>query len=358
MERCGWDERPGFAGGAARRYELYAEFGLALGKSPTARDAAVNALTCAVVPLPEAEFYHFGTNGQMIESVSALQNLVLDETKVGRTGAAPAAGPGHPELALRRRPAARGQPHALGREQRRARRLAARLASTCSRACRRTTGPCASNPGVCLDFVPVGEDQFCVRAYGFNDTFRGPLGDAATRWFGRPAARLVQPRAASSRRTAALIRKPTSSPARSSPCCAASELDAGVRRMALRRGAREPDADFARRWRELPRLSAQQIPEQVNLRRLYEQRARLRQACLLPMLKNFRWSVFFRLDLEATARAFAASQRRAARAALRRARRPDAAGARPDVPLGRPAAPRRAGLGDSSRPAPSPGCAR
>jgi galactokinase/mevalonate kinase-like predicted kinase len=69
-----------------------------------------------------------------------------------------------------------------------------------------------------------------------------------------------------------------------------------------------PETRFARRWRELPRLSAQQIPDQVNLRRLYEQRARLRQACLLPMLKNFRWSVFFRLDLEATARAFAAGR--------------------------------------------------
>ena len=86
MERCGW-EASGFGGGTARRYELYAEFGLALGKSPTAQDAAVNALTCAVVPLPEAQFYHFGTNGQMIESVAALQNLVLDEAKVGRTGA-------------------------------------------------------------------------------------------------------------------------------------------------------------------------------------------------------------------------------------------------------------------------------
>ena len=86
MEHCGW-ENDGFDGGTARRYELYAEFGLALGRSPKARDAAVNALTFAVIPLPEAQFYHFGTNGQMIESVSALQNLVLDEAKIGRTGA-------------------------------------------------------------------------------------------------------------------------------------------------------------------------------------------------------------------------------------------------------------------------------
>ena len=45
------------------------------------------AAKCAVVPLPDAEFYHFGTSAQMIEAVSELQNLVLDESKVGRTGA-------------------------------------------------------------------------------------------------------------------------------------------------------------------------------------------------------------------------------------------------------------------------------
>ena len=99
-----------------------------------------------------------------------------------------------------------------------------------------------------------------------------------------------------------------------------------------------PETGFARRWRELPRLSAQQIPEQVNLRRLYEQRARLRQACLLPMLKNFRWSVFFRLDLEATARAFAAGRDALPELRFEDQDDPDAVGARPDVPLRRPAA--------------------
>src|ERR1043166_3175842 len=72
--------------GVPKSYELYAQFGLALGKLPTAPDAAVSELSCAVVPLPEAEFYHFGTNAQMIESVSDLQNLVLDATKVGAAG--------------------------------------------------------------------------------------------------------------------------------------------------------------------------------------------------------------------------------------------------------------------------------
>src|SRR5205814_447600 len=95
MQRCGWDaQKQEFSGapdsqsggdggagrsggvrsvprgGAANHYELYAQFGLALGKTPSAPDPEVSALSCAVVPLPEAEFYHFGTNAQMIESVS------------------------------------------------------------------------------------------------------------------------------------------------------------------------------------------------------------------------------------------------------------------------------------------------
>ena len=55
-------------------------------------------------------------------------------------------------------------------------------------------------------------------------------------------------------------------------------------------------------------LSAQEAGARVNLRRLYARRAELRRACLLPLLKNFRWSIFFQLDLESTARAFAATK--------------------------------------------------
>jgi galactokinase/mevalonate kinase-like predicted kinase len=145
-----------------------------------------------------------------------------------------------------------------------------------------------------------------VRPYGFSDPFTGPLGDAATRWLGRPArewfgARGLQPEDCGLDPQADIH-----------SCPLFPVMDAGALEPAfvewLFAPAPGPEAAFARRWRELPRLSARQIPEQVNLRRLYEQRARLRDACLVPMLKNFRWSVFFRLDLEVTARAFAAGR--------------------------------------------------
>jgi galactokinase/mevalonate kinase-like predicted kinase len=303
MEHCGW-ETSQFCGGAARRYELYAEFGLALGKSPTVRDAAVNALTCAVVPLPEAEFYHFGTNAQMIESVSALQNLVLDESKIGRTGARQQPDQvtqnSRFDVTLRRE----GN-HTLWVEN-------SVVPSGWQLASQHVLTGVPDNdwtlqlhPGVCLDFVPIGEDQFCARAYGFSDSFAGPLDDASTRWLSRPAldwfvARGLKPEECGVDPQADIHSCPLF------PVIAAAELAPAFVEW-LFAPAPGPEAGFARRWRELPRLSAQQIPGQANLRRLHAQRARLRDACLVPMLKNFRWSVFFRLDLESTARAFAAA---------------------------------------------------
>src|ERR1035437_4149919 len=303
MKHCGW-ETSQFSGGNARRYELYAEFGLALGKSPTVPDAAVNALTCAVVPLPEAEFYHFGTNAQMIESVSALQNLVLDESKIGRTGARQQPDQvtqnSRFDVTLRRE----GN-HTLWVEN-------SVVPSGWQLASQHVLTGVPDNdwtlrlhPGVCLDFVPIGDHQFCVRAYGFNDSFTGPLGEASTRWLGRAArdwfsARGLKPEDCgvdpqTDIHSCALF-----------PVMAESELDPAFVEW-LFAPEPGPDSGLARRWRELPRLSAQQTPGKITLPRLCDQRTRLRNACVVPMLKNYRWSVFFRLDLEATARAFATS---------------------------------------------------
>jgi hypothetical protein len=300
MERCGW--RTGrFEGGAPQGYELYGQFGLALGKNAHVRDEAINALMCAVVPLPEAQFYHFGTSEQMIDSVAALQNLVLDESKVGGTAA------GQPDqvtqnsrfdAALRRQ----GN-HDLWVEN------SVVPASWHLASNHVLTGvpdndwSLRLNAGVCLDFVPVRDDGICIRAYGFNDPFKGAVGDASTRWLGQPArewfaARGIQPADAGIEPQADIQTCPLF------PVIAADQLEADFVSWLFAPPA-EWRGDFAARWRAAQRLSAQELTGEVNLSRLYEQRARLRQQCLLPMLRNCHRSVFFRLDLEATARAFA-----------------------------------------------------
>jgi galactokinase/mevalonate kinase-like predicted kinase len=305
MRQCGWrDEAQQFHGGTAGTYELYSQFGLALGKSPGSVDPAVNALTSAVVPLPEAQFYHFGTCRQMIESVAALQNLVLDETKLGSAGARQQPDQitqnSRFEVVLRREgnhdfwvensvvPAT----WQLGSEH-----VLTGIPENCWNL--------RLDSGTCLDFIPIGEQDYCIRAYGFRDSFKGRLSDPSTLWLGRPVRDWFTARGFASRecgiedeadiQTTALF-----------PVMAAADLNPQFLQWLL--DATPPmHPRFARLWNTLPRLSARQVPEQVNPDRLYAQRQELRSACLGPMMRNFRSSVFFRLDLESTARAYAGS---------------------------------------------------
>ncbi len=304
LARCGWDAtKQEFAGGRPATYELYAQFGLALGSNPATHDPEVNALSCAVVPLPGAEFYHFGTTAQMIESVSELQNLVLDETKLGGAG-----GLRHPDQYLQNcrflPPLRRQRNHTLWVEN--------SVVGTDWKLAHENvftgvpdnTWDLHVEPGVCLDIVPVGDSDYCIRPYGFRDTFSGGFGKETTVWLGRPAHTWFETRGLSPAECGVVAGAdlqqtplfPVVKPAELSPRFVEWLFAAQP----------APNAEFAARWRSLRRLSARDITNAVNVQRLYAQRAELLQGCLAPLMRNFRWSVFYRLDLESTARIFAA----------------------------------------------------
>ena len=65
-----------------KAYDLYSEFGCALGTDPTLDDPELSELSVAVVPLPGGEFYHFGTSREMISSTVAIQNIVNDQRDI------------------------------------------------------------------------------------------------------------------------------------------------------------------------------------------------------------------------------------------------------------------------------------
>lgn len=303
LQRCGWNEASAqFAGGRAANYEFYSRFALALGSKPTERDPLVSDLSCAVVPLNHAEFYHFGTSKQMIESVSELQNLILDETKLGAAG-----GRRHPDQYLQNTkftlPLRRDENHTLWVEN-------SHIPDTWQIAHEHVFTGIPENTwklkletGVCLDIVPVGKTDVSIRAYGFRDSFSGKLGDATTQWLGRPisewfAARGLKPT------DCGLDPNADIQLCKLFPALPADLIDGAFIEWMT---ATKPDArpDFAERWRNLPRWSAQQLCEQAEMPRAYAQRRKLHHASLVPLMKNRRWSIFFRLDLEATARSFA-----------------------------------------------------
>jgi galactokinase/mevalonate kinase-like predicted kinase len=305
LEKSGWDAaKQNFQGGEALPYEFYSQFALALGRSPTHKDPVITGLTSAVVPLPQPEFYHFGTSRQMLESISALQNLELDERKLGLMGSRR-----HPDQYLQNArfgyPLRQDQNHTLWAEN-------CTIPGTWKLACDHVfTGvpdnswDLAMEPGVCLDFVPVGDHEHCIRFYGMNDAFRGAVEEANTRWLERPAANWFFARGIS-REQAGIRPGMDLFDAPLFPILDAGQLDPRWLEW-LFSGRPAPSEPFAKRWLECRRVSARALSGLARFDRLYEQRARNRFGCLRPMLVNSRWSVFLKLDLESTARLYANS---------------------------------------------------
>ena len=65
-----------------KEYDLYSEFGCALGTDPSKPDSELSSLKVAILPLAGGEFYHFGTSREMIASTLRLQNLVNDQREI------------------------------------------------------------------------------------------------------------------------------------------------------------------------------------------------------------------------------------------------------------------------------------
>ena len=65
-----------------KEYDLYSEFGCALGTDPSKPDDEISSLKVAILPLAGGEFYHFGTSREMIASTLRLQNLVNDQREI------------------------------------------------------------------------------------------------------------------------------------------------------------------------------------------------------------------------------------------------------------------------------------
>ena len=76
MARSGANEK------TLHAYDLYSEFGCALGTDPTMPDDAISQLQVAILPLAGGEFYHFGTSREMILSTLRIQNLVNDQREI------------------------------------------------------------------------------------------------------------------------------------------------------------------------------------------------------------------------------------------------------------------------------------
>jgi galactokinase/mevalonate kinase-like predicted kinase len=303
MRKCGWDsQRDCFRSGTAENFELYAGFGLSLGTNPYVFDPEISSLSCAVMPLPGAEFYHLGTSRQLIESVSALQNLQLDQTKLGGLATRP-----HPDQYILNSnfsyPRRQQTNHTLWVEN-------SVIPATWSLEYDHVLTGVPENSwrlslhaGQCLDFVPVGETGVCFRPYGIDDAFRGALGEESTIWQGAPVTQWLEKRNLTLQ-GAGLNPDTDLQQAQLFPVLDGPHLEETFLQWML---DEHPAADDQCRsvWLNSERLSAEEICSRFSPKRLSAQRTALLSAALPSMAENFRWNPFYRLDLLRTADFFA-----------------------------------------------------
>ena len=156
-------------------YDMYGEFGCALGYEPGVKDEAVNALKTVILPLPGGEFYHFGTSHELLSSMLAIQNIVNDQREIMHHDRKP-----HPSIFVQNtelKPKWTQQNRNEWVENAYVGENWTLTQDNIVTGVPENDWTLTLAEGQCVDVVPVGTDSWAVRPYGFNDKFRGDLAE-------------------------------------------------------------------------------------------------------------------------------------------------------------------------------------
>ncbi len=278
-------------------YDLYSDFGRALGMHPALADDEVNQLSVAILPLPGGEFYHYGTSGELISSTVAIQNKVRDQRQIMHRKVKP-----HPAMFVMN-----ADVHIT---------LNAENENTwIENSCIGPRWKISKNhiftgipandwdirvgAGICIDMVPVGADGVAVRPYGIDDAFRGKLFEASTGFMGLPFVDWAQQRGIAP--SDIDYSEGDIQAARLFPVIQSSEeLGIVLDWMIANPGSAAGKAI----WLRSERLSADELSANANLKRLYAQRDEFRRKNWEALSANHEKSVFYQLDLADAAQEF------------------------------------------------------
>ena len=275
-------------------YDMYGEFGCALGYEPGVKDEAVNALKTVILPLPGGEFYHFGTSHELLSSMLAIQNIVNDQREIMHHDRKP-----HPSIFVQNTELKPKWTQQNRNEWVENAYVGENWTLTQDNI---VTGVPENNwtltlaEGQCVDVVPVGTDSWAVRPYGFNDKFRGDLADVE--YLGRPFAEWAAERGVD---IDAIEGRHDLQAARIFPVVDNTDDMGIVLRWML---GESTLAEGKAIWEKAQRMSADEISAEANLRRLVEQRTKFRLKNLPMIAKNWQHSVFYQSDLLTVAREY------------------------------------------------------
>lgn len=284
---------------ALRPYDLYSDFGPALGANPAVKMPAVNELKAQLLPLEDGEFYHFGSGPDLIHSCLQLQNRVIDQRRISSPDIKP-----HPSMFVQNSAVGKG----VLREDNTGVWIENAYVPEGWQLSQNhlITGVPENNwelqlaPGLCIDVVPANE-EFVLRVYGINDAFRGRIGDPATQFCGQGFVEWLQQRGLRLE-DLGLDAECDVQEAAIFPVTRGTPPQALVEWML--NGASEAGRQL---YLASKRVSAERLAAIADLQAVAAQRRKLRQACLPVLAANARRSVFHHVDLERLAIDYAAS---------------------------------------------------
>ncbi|MGP1477014.1 MAG: bifunctional fucokinase/fucose-1-phosphate guanylyltransferase [Phocaeicola sp.] len=278
-------------------YDMYSEFGLALGAHPRIQDEELNQLSVSILPLPGGEFYHYGTSRELIASTVAIQNLVNDQTKIMHHKVKP-----HPAMFTQNARILKkleGENSELWVENS---WIGAHWTLHHQHI---ITGIPQNNwtlnlpAGVCVDVVPMGNDAYVARPYGFMDKFKGAVDNPDTMFLGNPFVEWANVRNVDIK---SVEGKEDLQSARIFP----EVTDIEQLGIVMRWMVSEPElSEGAGIWKNSKKLSADEISSFANLRRLVKQREVFRDDNWPLLAENYEHSVFYQVNLEEAAQVFA-----------------------------------------------------
>lgn len=279
-----------------RYYDLYSDFGCSLGEHPTIDDEELKQLSVAILPLPGGEFYHYGTSRELLSSTVSVQNLVRDQREIVQRRVK-----AHPAMFVQNATVDRpltADNYEVWVEN-------SHVPSTWQLAHHHVITGIPRNdwaltlaPSLCVDCVPVGDDAWAIRPYGFYDAFKGDLFDVGTLWMNRPFIEWAIPRSVA---PDGIEGYEDLQSARLFPLLHSVEEMGKV----LRWMTTDPaDPEGRTLWMQATRLSADELSARANLRRLCAQRKEFRASNWPALARNWEKSVFYQTNLEDTAKEF------------------------------------------------------
>jgi len=295
MKNCGWNQ-DSFVNKVPDFYDLYSEFGTALGSSPSAKNKEISELTVALVNLEGGEFHHLGNTSELISSNLNIQNRVNDQREIWHKHIKP-----HPSIFVLNSAIKNNfipsntniwvensfVPESWNLQQNHA-----------------LTGIIENDwdlqleVGNCLDMIPLNVDEVLVRNYDFYDSFRGIWNNPQTMFMGTPLSEWLEKRnllaTFQNDQEVDIFNLPLF------PVLAKSSINKDFIEWLLNKSPKT-NPIFTEIWQNSKRLSCQNLSDVYNINEVEKNRKNLRLKNYPALAANYRHSVFYQLDLKKTA---------------------------------------------------------